>query len=284
MIDELREHYPTQVLCVVFAVRASSYYHHRWRSNRIDIRRLDLRIRVKQIFDASRGSAGSRTISHILKNEGVFVGRYLARNLMEEQGLVSKQPGRKHRYKQGGKSNDYVPNHLNREFKVSGPNQVWCGDITYLFAKNRWIYLATVMDLYARKSVGYAVSETADSQLVISALNDAVMRRGRHQDLLFHSDQGVQYSSLGFKQHLRNYQIRQSMSRKGNCWDNAPMERLFRSLKTEWVPQKGYTTVAEAKVDVGLYLMDYYNRYRPHTANNGLSPYFMENNLSRCPK
>ena len=194
---------------------------------------------------------------------------------MKEAGIVSKQ-ARKHKSKPAGQSALIAPNELNREFRVKKPNQVWCGDITFIRAGGRWIYLAVVLDLYARRVVGWASSNKAQTDLVIKALDDAYQRRGKPAGVMFHSDQGAQYTSLKYRQRLWRYQMQQSMSRRGNCWDNAPMERLFRSLKSEWLPNKGYRSVLEAKLDVGLYLMSYYNKYRPHTKNNGLSPFAAE--------
>jgi transposase InsO family protein len=118
-------------------------------------------------------------------------------------------------------------------------NRVWCGDITYIWAQGKWHYLAVVLDLCARRVVGWALSEKPDTDLVIKALDMAYEQRGRPQGLLFHSDQGSQYASRLFRQRLWRYRMRQSMSRRGNCWDNAPMERVFRSLQTEWIPIAG---------------------------------------------
>ena len=132
-----------------------------------------------------------------------------------------------------------IPNILSREFDVPAPNQVWCGDITYIWAQGKWHYLAVVLDLCARRVVGWALSEKPDADLVVKALDMAYEQRGRPQGLMFHSDQGSQYASRLFRQRLWRYRIRQSMSPRGNCWDNAPMERVFRSFKTEWIPTLG---------------------------------------------
>ena len=133
------------------------------------------------------------------------------------------------------------------------------------------------MDLYRRRVVGWALSNRPDAELVAKALDMAYEQRGRPSGLLFHSDQGSQYASRVFRQRLWRYRITQSMSRRGNCWDNAPMERLFRSLKTEWVPATGYPSMTEAQKDISDYLMNYYNRQRPHHYNGGLPPVQAEN-------
>ncbi|SOQ10538.1 ISPsy24, transposase orfB [Pseudomonas syringae pv. persicae] len=169
---------------------------------------------------------------------------------------------------------------MNREFDVPAPNQVWCGDITYIWAQGKWHYLAVVMDLYARRIVGWAFSNKPDTDLVIKALDMAYEQRGKPQGLLFHSDQGAQYGSRQFRQRLWRYRIRQSMSRRGNCYDNSPMERVFRSLKTEWIPTVGYMTAQEAQRDISHYLMHRYNWIRPHQFNDGLAPAQYEKNLN----
>jgi putative transposase len=129
-----------------------------------------------------------------------------------------------------------------------------------------------VIDLYVRKVVGWAMSDSPDANLVVRALDQAYESRGRPSDVMFHSDQGSQYGSRMFRQRLWRYRFTQSMSRRGNCWDNAPMERLFRSLKTEWIPPMGYRTREEAERDIGQYLMTYFNWQRPHRYNGGLPP------------
>lgn len=137
---------------------------------------------------------------------------------------------------------------------------------------NRWIYLAAVMDLYARRIVGWALSNRPDSQLTTRALRVAFESRGCPQQLMFQYDQGSHYTSIEFRQMLWRYRIKQSMSRRGNCWDNAPMEHFFRSLKTERVPEHGYASQGQAAADVLRYLTDYYNHQRPHSYNGYRTP------------
>ena len=172
-----------------------------------------------------------------------------------------------------------IPNILNRAFDVEAPNQVWCGDITYVWAQGKWHYLAVVLDLYTRRVVGWALSEKPDADLVVKALDVAYEQRGEPQGLLFHSDQRSQYGSRQFRQRLWRYRMRQSMSRRGNCWDNAPMERVFRSLKSEWIPTTGYLTGQQAQRDISQYLMNHYNWIRPHQFNDGLAPAKAEEKL-----
>ncbi|HDN9576896.1 TPA: IS3 family transposase, partial [Aeromonas salmonicida] len=256
-------------------VNRSSYYAFIGKPKGPSPERCRLRAKVLALHQESRGATGARVISAALKRDGESVGRYLAGRLMAELALESKQPSRKHRHPKPQEKPD-IPNHLDRQFAVVEPNQVWCGDMTYIWAGNRWVYLAVVLDLFARRVVGWAISATAHSQVVCQALEMAYQTRNRPSGVLFHSDQGSQYSSLEFRQTLWRCRCIQSMSRRGNCWDNAPMERVFRSLKTEWVPVFGYQDLAQAKRDIASYLMDYYNRKRPHSYNGYLPPVLSE--------
>ncbi|MCU8979890.1 IS3 family transposase [Pseudomonas aeruginosa] len=275
LIDQLSEQESVEVVCSAFDVARSCYYVHRLRRRRVDARRVALRSQVNQLFSQSRGSAGSRSILGMLREEGVTIGRFRVRRLMRELGLVSKQPG-SHAYKQATVERPDIPNRLNREFATEHPNQVWCGDITYVWAQGRWHYLAAVLDLHTRRVIGWAFSAKPDAELVIKALDMAYEQRGRPQQVLFHSDQG----SRLFRQRLWRYRMQQSMSRRGNCWDNSPMERLFRSLKSEWVPSTGYLTAQEAQRDISHYLMHRYNWIRPHQFNDGLPPAVAEEKLN----
>ncbi|WP_329048247.1 IS3 family transposase [Pseudomonas aeruginosa] len=279
LIDQLSEQESVEVVCSAFDVARSCYYVHRLRRRRVDARRVALRSQVNQLFSQSRGSAGSRSILGMLREEGVTIGRFRVRRLMRELGLVSKQPG-SHAYKQATVERPDIPNRLNREFATEHPNQVWCGDITYVWAQGRWHYLAAVLDLHTRRVIGWAFSAKPDAELVVKALDMAYEQRGKPQQVLFHSDQGSQYASRLFRQRLWRYRMQQSMSRRGNCWDNSPMERLFRSLKSEWVPSTGYLTAQEAQRDISHYLMHRYNWIRPHQFNDGLPPAVAEEKLN----
>ena len=226
---------------------------------------------VKSIFNESNGSAGVRTIASIATQRDHPLSRYRASRLMKACQLYScQQP--KHAYKEAKQEHIEIPNHLNRQFDVANPNQVWCGDVTYIWSGKRWAYLAIVMDLFSRKPIGWAVSLSPDSQLTGDALAMAFESRGRPENVMFHSDQGCHYTSRKFRQYLWRFQIKQSMSRRGNCWDNSPMERFFRSLKTEWVPQTGYESFQRMKVSVVDYIIGYYSQVRPHRHNDGLAP------------
>jgi putative transposase len=271
LIDQLREQESVEVVCEAFDIAPSSYYEHRQKRKEPDLLRLHLHSRVRELFRLSRNSAGSRTLVEMMRELGYPIGRYKTRRLMSEANLICKQPG-PHKYKMAEVERVDIPNHLARQFDVSAPDTVWCGDISYIWAEDRWHYLAVVIDLYKRRVVGWALSASADEGLAVKALDMAYEQRGRPEGVMFHSDQGSQYVSRHFRQRLWRYRMTQSMSRRGNCWDNAPMERVFRSLKTEWVPALGYPDLSDASKDLSYYLMDYYNWIRPHSFNEGVPP------------
>ncbi|WP_321838417.1 IS3 family transposase [Pseudomonas kulmbachensis] len=279
LIHQLSAHEPVDRLCEVFEITRSTYYAHRLRRRSPGVERIRLRSRVNELLTQSRSAAGSRSIVSMMQEDGEQIGRFKVRGLMRELGLISKQPD-SHAYKKATVERPDIPNTLNREFDVPEPNKVWCGDITYIWAQGKWHYLAVVMDLCARRIVGWALSGNPDADLVTKALDMAYEQRGKPQGLLFHSDQGSQYGSRHFRQRLWRYRISQSMSRRGNCYDNSPMERVFRSLKTEWIPSVGYMSVQQAQRDISYYLMHRYNWIRPHQFNGGLTPAQAEKKLN----
>lgn len=207
----------------------------------------------------------------MLRQSGVDAGRWLARRLMQECGLASRQPV-KHRYRVNEDNSPALPNLLNRQFNPAAPNRAWCGDISFIRLQDKWCYLALVVDLYSRRIIGSALSLIADADLVCRALRNALETRPRDGRVLFHSDQGVQYKSNKYRRLLWHYGVMQSMSRRGNCLDNSPMERVFRSLKSEWLPKGGYDDFSHAVRDINQWINGYYNVYRPHTNNGGLPP------------
>lgn len=278
-MEELSRNEPVELVCAALGVPRSCLYAYRQRCQRIDGDRMALRSQVHELFVESRSSAGSRSLMGMMREQGVAIGRFKVSRLMEELGLICKQPGR-HAYRQATVERIDIPNHLNRQFGVERPNQVWCGDITYIWAQGAWHYVAAVLDLFTRRVVGWAFSTRPDADLVVRALEVAYEQRGRPEGVMFHSDQGSQYASRKFRQRLWRYRMEQSMSRRGNCWDNAPMERLFRSLKSEWVPTEGYPTAQEAHRDISHYLMHRYNWLRPHQFNEGVAPAVAEEKLN----
>ncbi|REL31747.1 IS3 family transposase [Thalassotalea euphylliae] len=271
LIKRLKESYAEFTICQTFNVHRSSFKYWNKRSKKPNSKQLKEIAVVKQIHRESNGAAGSRTISTIAIDRGYDISRFRATGYMKRLGLVSCQLP-KHRYRKVNQEHVAIPNHLNQQFDVVKPNQVWCGDVTYIWVGNRWAYLAVVIDLFARKPIGWAMSLSPDTALTSKALMMAYEMRGKPKGVMFHSDQGTHYTSRSYRQLLWRCQIKQSMSRRGNCWDNSPMERFFRSLKTEWIPTTGYRSFTEARAEITHYIVGYYSSVRPHHYNAGLTP------------
>ena len=275
----------TRKLCELFDVVRSSYYYG-IQTKPIDVERIKLKALIRQIFNDSQQSAGARTIIAILWNDhSIRLTRYLAGSLMKSMGLKSCQQ-KTHKYKHADEAHKTHDNILDRNFSPVSPNQVWTGDVTYIRIKGGWCYLAIVLDLFARRIVGFSVSDSPDSIMTGKALKMAYQTRLKPSGVLFHSDQGTHYTSKKFAESVASCDgMTQSMSRRGNCWDNAPTERFFRSFKTEWMLKGGYEDIAEASSAISDYIWGYYQTVRPHSFNNYLTPaeterrYFNQNLL-----
>lgn len=265
-------YYPITVLCRVMRVGTSAYYDWRKRPARlIDSATWQLCIRMKTLFAESRQSLGNRQMVARLRKEGFVVGRYKVRLLMKKLGLVVKN---KQRYVVTTESKHKLPvadNQLNRNFSPGQPNRVWTTDITYIRTAQGWIYLAVVLDLYSRRVVGWHMEHCMTVTLVNRALMMAINLRKPPGGLLHHSDRGSQYASQVYQTLMMQHNMQCSMSRKGNCWDNAPTERFFSSLKREWLAGILYKTRESAIQDILNYIA-YYNSHRLHTTLGNMTP------------
>lgn len=270
MIDELKGAYAVTQICDAMEYPRSSYYAGRGAEERPAPEQPKAVASVRQIHRQSRGSYGTRRMAAELARQGMPTGRYRARTLMKKAGVWAERV-RRHTYRRASKATVPAPNRLEQQFNVARPNQVWVGDITFLPTRQGWLYLAIVVDLYARRIVGWAFSTQPNAKLALAALDMAVEQRKPSGELMFHSDQGSQYNSFGFIRRLQGLGITQSMSRKGCCWDNAVAERVFASLKTEWM-QPTYDSRHEAESDATIFLTSYYNYRRLHAANGQVPP------------
>ena len=272
VIERLEKAYPLATLCRLCEVARSSYYASRAAARQPDAALLRT---VRTLQTESRGSLGSRRMADRLQERGHTIGRHRARTLMRKAGATVAA---RHRppFRRAHQPAVTAPNRLDRQFNPAAPNRVWAGDITYLRTTRGWLYLAIVVDLYARRVVGWAFSAQPDSDLVLRASTLAIEQRKPGPGLLFHSDQGCQYTSDRFVAHLARHAITQSMSRRGNCWDNAVVERVFRSLKHEWIGKQRYSDHPEAQRDVTDFIARYYNHHRPHTAAHRMPPAVFE--------
>ncbi|WP_156789118.1 IS3 family transposase [Burkholderia latens] len=269
VIQAMEKAYPVALICRLAGVARSSYYAWRARQGRSN-RDATVLEAVRRIHEETRRSYGSRRMSQALRLLGHNVGRYRARSLMRKARLVRSK--RVHRYRVAQAESLIAPNLLARRFDPAQRNQVWVGDITFVQTRQGWLYVAVVMDLYARRIVGWAFSQHADTDLVLKALRRAYDHRRPAPGLMFHSDQGCQYTSTRFLAELRARGAIQSMSRRGNCWGNAVVERFFRSLKSEWIGEQLYFDHRHAEQDITDYLVDFYNHRRLHSAAKGMPP------------
>jgi putative transposase len=272
-IKDHASRFAVRLMCRVLGVSPSGYYHWctrpesvRARSNR----RLMLAIRVSHA--RSRGHYGSPRITHELREQGECCSENRVARLMREHGIRAKRSKRFCVTTQSGHGFAVAPNRLNRQFEVSAPNQVWVSDITYVWTDEGWQYLAVIMDLYARAIVGWSIQPTLSADLALGALQMALGRRQPGPGLLHHSDRGVQYACAQYQQKLADNGIVCSMSRKGNCWDNACMESFFSTLKLERVYHQRYHTREQAKQDVVEWIEIVYNRQRRHSKLGYRSP------------
>lgn len=266
IIDEVRQDFPVSVICRELGIARSRYYA--WRReppHPVPVRLLD---QVKQIHAQARQCYGSRRMAAALRQQGIIVGRHRARTLMRHAGVQARYP--RPRYRRADRVGPVAPNRLNREFQPERPDHVWAGDITYVATAAGWLYVAIVMDLFARRVIGWACSRRPDANLVVTALDRAWQSRGKPAEVMFHSDQGVQYTSTAFTTYLQDRGFVQSMSRRGNCWDNAVVERFFRSLKSEGqVEHRADFARAEHAVDD---YMIFYNTERLHSSLGYATP------------
>jgi len=228
---------------------------------------------IRGIFDESRRTYGAPRVHRTLRKRGVRCGRKRVARLMRAAGLRPRTR-RKFRVKTTDSNHSFpiAPDLLGRDFAAARPNHAWVSDITYIATDEGWLYLATTMDLFSRMIVGWSMSSSLESQFVIDAMQMAIDRRSPDAGLIHHSDRGSQYASGGFRDLLNDHGVKASMSRKGNCYDNAVAESFYRTLKTELVQHERYRTRDEARASVFEYIEAFYNRRRMHSTLGYRSP------------
>lgn len=227
---------------------------------------------IKDIHEQSRQTYGSPRIHDELRDRGISCSENRVARLMQQHGIAVEK---KRKFTRTTDSNHPLPiatNLLNQQFEVSSPNVVWTADITYIWTKEGWLYLAIVLDLFSRRIVGWSMAPTLERTLVIAALRMAITARNPAKGLIHHSDRGSQYASYDYQEILQQKGVVGSMSRRGNCYDNAPTESCFATLKRELVYRRNYLSHAQAKQDIFEYIEVWYNRQRKHTAIGYMSP------------
>ena len=265
-------YYPVRRLCHVMDVHPSGYYA--WKSEpasprrREDQRLLGL---IKQFWLESGGVYGYRKVAHDLRDVGERCGKHRVYRLMKQEGLRA-QVGYRRRPGHYGKPAVVAENHLEQNFDVAAPNQAWVTDITYIRTHEGWLYLAVVLDLFSRQVIGWSMRSRIDSELAINALLMAIWRRAPKAPVTVHSDQGSQYSSNDWRDFLKAHGLVPSMSRRGNCHDNAVAESFFQLLKRERIRRKTYLDRDEARRDIFDYIEMFYNPKRRHGYANDVSP------------
>jgi len=270
-IEAHRHQYPVQVMCEVLEVAPSGYYE--WLQNPISNRaKEDARLPrlIRTSFVASHGIYGSPRVFLDLREAGETCSKHRVERLMRQNGLRALH-GYRTRRVSVSKPSVLIPNVLKRQFTVTQPNRVWVTDITYIRTWQGWLYLAVVLDLYSRRIVGWATRATIHRELVLDAVLMAVRRR-RPLRALIHSDQGTQYGSDAWRRFCKTNHLEPSMSRRGNCWDNAVAESFFSSLKKERIKKRTYKDRDTATKDIADYIDSFYNRSRRHSHLGGVSP------------
>ncbi len=268
--------YPILSLCANLEVSTSGYYA--WQKRRTTpgpraVANQTLAKQIAAIHAQSRQTYGSPRIVDELRKQGCRHGRNRIARLMQAEGLCGRQKGR-YRVQTTDSHHDQpiAPNRLTQAPKATAPNQLWVADITYIETREGWLYLAAILDLYSRKIVGWAMSERIDTTLVLKALAMALLQRKPPVNLLLHSDRGVQYASADYRRALTQAGLVASMSRQGNCYDNATMESFWSTLKLELVYRRDFATRTQARTQIFDYIESFYNRQRTHSALDFQSP------------
>lgn len=257
----------------IFGVSRSGYY--KWMNKPLSKREKEnilLVNEINEIQNKCRYSYGSPGMTRHLKSLGRRIGKNRVARLMKLNCLNFKMKKKFKLTTNSAHSKKFSPDLLKREFNPDLPNKVWVSDFTYLWTKEGWLYICIILDLFSRKVIGWSAGKKIDTDLLLKAFNIAVIERKSTKGLLFHSDRGIQYCSKKFRNVLDSYDIKQSMSRKGNCWDNACAESFFKSLKTEWLYDNNYETRELAKKDIFEYIEIFYNRFRKHSTLGIYSP------------
>ena len=276
LIRRNRRLWPIRVQCQVL-VSVAGYHEHMARRLTIALRRHlsdeALLVHIRAVFAAHRGAYGWPRIWRQLRAEGVRVGKLRVQQLMQQHGIRARGKRRFRVTTDSRHGLPIAPNLLNRNFTVAAPNRVWAGDMTYIQTEEGWLFLAVVLDLFSRRIVGWSLREHMRSELAVDALRMAWLQRSpdRKTELIFRSDRGSQYASSDFNQVLNECAIQPSMSRKGDCWDNACSETLFASLKVERLHGQRFQTIRQAKDETLDWLL-WYNRTRLHSTLKYVSP------------
>jgi transposase InsO family protein len=273
LVDRAKKDFPVHRLCKVLGVSQSGYFA--WKDRPASRRQREdmiLLAHVRSAFALSNGTYGSPRMTRELHDRGLAVGRRRTARLMRENGLIARQKRRFKRTTDSDHGFPVAPNLINQNFVAMGRNQKWGADISYVWTREGWLYLAVVIDLFARRVVGWATSDRLHKELALSALRKALTLRRPAKGLIHHSDRGSQYCSNGYQAELRKHGVSISMSGKGNCYDNAAVETFFKTLKSELVWRTVFQTRGAATSAIGRYIDGFYNPLRRHSTLGYISP------------
>ena len=272
-IERQRVAFPVTKLCETLSVSPAGFYASRRRppAPRTSENKA-FAGEIRRVFDENRGRYGAPRVHAELVARGRKVSRNRVARIMRELGLRARRKRRFVPTTDSKHAMPVAPNVLDRHFETDAPNQVWVSDITYVWTWEGWLYLAAVLDLFSRRVIGWAMSTSLSRELALDALDMALRTRAPPSGLVHHSDRGCQYASADYQAALSTRGIRCSMSRKGNCWDNAVAESFFATLKTELVNEADYATRAQARTSIFEYLEIFYNRRRRHSSLGYVSP------------
>jgi transposase InsO family protein len=276
-IEDHREAFPVRTMCSVLEVSHSGYYAWRDRPDSArEVANRDLAADIRRIHAENRAVYGSPRVHAALRAEGRRIGVNRVARVMRHNRIQGRHKRRAPRTTDSKHAHPVAPNLLDRQFIAAAPNKAWLADITYIPTAEGWLYLAVVLDMFSRRVVGWAMSDTMPQELTVAALRMAISNRRPGPGLLHHSDRGSQYAAHAYRQVLDNNGMLCSMSRKGDCWDNAPMESFFGSMKTELGDDTVFDTRNEAKAAIFSFIEVFYNRRRLHSAIGYRSPADME--------
>jgi putative transposase len=265
--------WPIEVQCEVFEVSRSGYYA--WVTRRASPREVEdaaLIVEIKAAHKTGRGAYGSPRVHRELRAKGRRIGRKRVERLMREEGIVARKKRRFRRTTDSNHPHPIAPNVLERNFHVELPNTAWVTDVTYVWTFEGWLYLAAILDLFSRRVVGWAASANNDRALALSALDRAIATRAPTVGMIHHSDRGSVYASADYAEALTKLGAVKSMSRRGDCWDNAVAESFFATIKGEMIDHADYLTRGAAITAIADYIDGFYNPYRRHSALDYVSP------------
>ena len=271
---EHKHQYAVRTMCRVLDLSTSGYYA--WAQHpqsRREQENLKLMREIKEIHQSSYQTYGSPRIAKALQQKGLACSRQRAARLMQRLGIRAKTARKFKVTTDSNHQEPIAPNLLKQDFSAEAPNKVWTSDITYVWTKRGWQYLTIILELFSREIIGYSLSNRLSAKsTVVAALDMAAKHRRPPEGIILHSDRGVQYASKAFRKRLKKYKMTQSMSGKGNCYDNAVTETVFKTLKTEWIYGTNYASQDELRISLFEYIELFYNRKRLHSALGYLPP------------